>query len=86
MNIDKSGFYLITYKRDIFLTSQQRQSLLEAINQDEKFIIIDDILIMLNQVREVVPSAEYKKTQSGGHYCSRHPENFVTKGKSCGYC
>lgn len=86
MNIDKSGFYLITYKRDIFLTSQQRQSLLEAINQDEKFIIIDDILIMLNQVREVVPSVEYKKTQGGGHYCNRHPENFVPNGKSCGYC
>lgn len=86
MNIDRTGFYLITYKRDLFLTAEQRQGLLEAISQDEKYVIINDILIMLNQVREIVPSAEYKKTQGGGHYCSRHPDNFVPKSKSCGYC
>ena len=47
---------------------------------------IDNSRIMMSQIKEVLPASDYKKTVGGGYYCPKHPENFVPKNKSCGYC
>lgn len=82
----KQGFYIRTYDRDIFITKEQHNLITSSLNDDTKYIEIGDILIMLHQIKEILPASEYKKSATGGYYCARHPENFVPKSKTCGYC
>ncbi|HMT18570.1 MAG TPA: hypothetical protein PKD15_00880 [Candidatus Saccharibacteria bacterium] len=85
--VAQPGYYLRTYDRDIFITKQQKDVLYKAMDNGAEYLDLkDDHRIMLNQVKEIVPAFEYKKTQLGGFYCSKHPDNFVPKGKRCGHC
>lgn len=85
--VAKAGFYLRTYDRDIFLNKRQQKVLYSAMDSGaEYFDLKDGHRIMMHQVKEILPAFEYQKSAEGGHYCSRHPENFVPKFKTCGYC
>lgn len=85
--IQKPGYYLRTFDRDIFLTEEQKRVLYMAMDSDaEYFDMKDGHRIMMNQVKEIIPATEYDKSPSGGHYCSKHTKNFVPRGKVCGYC
>jgi hypothetical protein len=84
--IAKQGFYIRTYDRDIYLTKEQHHVVITSLNDTTKYIEIGDILIMVNQIKEILPASEYKKSAAGGYYCYKHPDNFVPKGKTCGYC
>ena len=84
----QKGYYLRTFDRDIFVTKKQKEAIQSALDGDRKYLVLgeEQHVIMLNQVKEIVPAFEYKKTQLGGFYCSKHPDNFVPKGKRCGHC
>lgn len=84
--VSKVGFYVRTYDRDIFITESQKNVLYSAMDKGITYFDIDDTRVMVSQVKEVIPSAEYSKSVSGGHYCPKHPDNFVEKYKTCGYC
>lgn len=84
--IAKTGFYVRTYDRDIFITEQQKNLLYRAMDSGISYFDINGGRIMMNQVKEIVPSADYEKSVTGGFYCPRHVDNFVPKGKRCGYC
>lgn len=84
--LSKNGFYVRTYDRDIFITKEQCDVLYKAMDSSLSYFDINSTRIMMHQIKEVLPSAEYAKSATGGHYCHRHPENFVPKNKSCGYC
>ena len=84
--IARPGFYIRTYDRDIFITEAQHSTIMSELNGDTKHIEIGNTLIMVNQIKEIIPSDEYHKSVTGGYYCHRHKDNFVPKGKTCGYC
>lgn len=84
--LSKNGYYVRTYDRDIFITEQQKEILYQAMDSGSKYFDVDDNRIMMSQVKEVVKSSEYEKSAKGGYHCPKHPDNFVPKNKSCGYC
>jgi hypothetical protein len=85
-DIMKNGYYIRTYDRDIFISEYQKEILYAAMEGERKFFDIDDCRVMMSQVKEVVPSREYVKSPNGGYYCPKHNDNFIPKGKTCGYC
>lgn len=84
--VSKTGFYVRTYDRDIFITEAQKEVLYAAMDNGISYFDIDNTRVMVSQVKEVVPSSEYSKSVSGGYYCPKHPDNFVPKYKTCGFC
>lgn len=83
--LEKSGFYLRTFDRDIFIAEETKNNILRVLDS-VKAIEVNDNVIMISQIKEIVPAAEYKKGQQGGYYCPKHESNFVPRGKVCGYC
>ena len=84
--IIKPGFYLVTRLGDHFITEEQKFNVLKAIDAKAVYIELGDTIIFTTEFRQIVPSAQYAKAKDGGHYCSKHPKNFVPYGKKCGYC
>ena len=84
--IAKTGFYVGTYDRDIFITKQQCEVLYKSMDSGISYFDIGDTRIMMHQVKEILPSSEYNKSPKGGYYCPKHPDNFIAKNKTCGYC
>lgn len=84
--LERQGYYIRTYDRDIFVTENQKEVLYNAMDAGVTYFDIDNSRIMMSQIKEVIPSGEYNKSVSGGYYCPKHPTNFVPKNKSCGYC
>lgn len=84
--IERLGYYIKTFDRDIFITKDQRSILFEAMDNQKLYFDINDSRIMMRQIKEVIPASEYAKSVTGGYYCPKHPKNFVPKGKVCGYC
>lgn len=82
--VSETGYYIRTYERDIFITKNQRVVLYEAMEKDKKFFDINDSRIMMSQIKEIIPSIEYRIL--GKRFCPNHPSNHVPKGKQCGYC
>lgn len=82
----ENGYYVRTYDRDVFLTEGQKTVLYQAMDMGKTYFDLDGNRIMMNQIKEVIKSADYKKSVTGGYYCPKHPKNFVSKGKTCGYC
>ena len=83
-DLQKPGYYIRTYDRDIYITEQQKTVLFSAMDSDKNYFSINDSRIMMSQVKEVVPSSEYQKNNK--YVCPKHPDNYVPKGKVCGYC
>lgn len=86
MMLAESGYYIRTYDRDIFVTKDQKSKVEQAIDNSSKYFKINDSLVMISQIKEIIPSSEYMKSPKGGYYCPNHKDNFVPKGKTCGYC
>jgi len=84
--LSKQGYYIRTYDRDIFITENQKDTLYLAMDSGVSYFDINGGRIMMNQVKEIIPSADYEKSVTGGFYCPKHTDNFVSKGKVCGYC
>lgn len=84
MKMDKQGYYIRTYGRDIYINQNQKDVLYNAMDNGKMYFDIQESRIMMSQIKEVVPSFEYKKTNL--YACSKHPENYIPKGKVCGYC
>lgn len=85
-NLANTGYYVRTYDRDIFITKEQKEILYQAMDMNKTYFDIEDNRVMMSQIKEVILASEYNKSPTGGYYCTKHPKNFVPKGKTCGYC
>lgn len=79
-------YILISKDVDVPITGVEKEMIEKSINENYKFIKVEDKMIMLAFISSIIPISDYKAKNIGGNYCPKHKDNFVPKNKTCGYC